>query len=207
MPLRPAEARTAVQGSRFRAWLGPAADPAAASRALAARSAEAPDATHHCCAYRTWDQGRIEGAGFDAGEPAGTAGRPILGSLERARVVQAVCVVSRWFGGVKLGTGGLTRAYGEAAAAALAVAVADGGLARVGPRIVFRVDFAYPQSGAVTRVLARFAARETDSVYGARVELEVSVDPESVEAFRRAIGEATGGAATARELGPRLESA
>lgn len=127
--------------------------------------------------------------------------------MERAGVIQAVCVVSRWFGGVKLGTGGLARAYGEAARAALHAARAEGALAAVRERIAFGVGFEYPLSGAVMRVVSRFDARETDARYGARVALELSVDPQRAEAFRRAIGEATGGAVTVEELGTRLESA
>jgi len=149
----------------------------------------------------------VDGKGFDAGEPAGTAGRPILGSMERAGVVQAVCVVSRWFGGVKLGTGGLARAYGEAARAAHREARADGALAAVRERIAFGIEFEYPLSGAVMRVIARSAARETSARYGERVALELSVSPQRADAFRQAIGEATAGAVTVEELGSRLESA
>lgn len=182
-------------------------NPDAAARALADRETVAPDATHHCWAYRVWSDGRVAGTGFDAGEPAGTAGRPILGSMERAGAVQAVCVVSRWFGGVKLGTGGLARAYGEVARAALQAARAEGALVAVEERVAFGVGFEYPLSGAVMRVVSRFAARETGARYGARVALELSVSPERADAFRRAIGEATAGAVTVEELGSRLESA
>ena len=175
--------------------------------AAAARAADARDATHHCWAYRLWREGAVEGAGFDAGEPAGTAGRPILGSLERGGIVQAVCVVSRWFGGVKLGTGGLTRAYGEATRAAVEAAEAAGALTAVAPRAVCRIGFGYPLSAAVGRVVARHGGRETAAEYGGRVELEVSVAPERVAAFRREIGEATGGGAALRESGFRLERA
>lgn len=195
-----------MQGSRFHAWLAPAAGPGDATASRAARAQADPDATHHCWAYRVWDRGLVEGAGFDAGEPAGTAGRPILRALERMDVVQAVCVVSRWFGGVKLGTGGLARAYGEAARAALDVAREEGALAGARPRAVFRVAFAYPLSGPVRRVIAAHGGRESGSVYGARVELEVSVAPHRARAFVASLGEATGGAASTTEAASRLES-
>jgi putative IMPACT (imprinted ancient) family translation regulator len=195
-----------VRGSRFHAWLAPVSDPDDATASRAARAEAAPDATHHCWGWRVWDRGRIEGAGFDVGEPAGTAGRPILRSLERADVVQAVCVVSRWFGGVKLGTGGLARAYGEAAGAAVDAAREMGALAGVSPRTVFRIAFEYPLSGAVGRVVAAHGGRESAAVYGARVELEVSVASHRAGAFLASLGEATGGAASVREVGSRLES-
>ena len=183
---------TVVRGSRFRAWLGRVSDAESAAGALVERAASGPDATHHCSAYRVWHAGRIEEAGFDAGEPGGTAGRPILGALRHAGLVQASCVVSRWFGGVKLGTGGLARAYGEAAETAVAAAREAGALVAAEERAVLRVRFEYPLSGAVQRVVARFHARGRDSAYGERVELELDVATESAEAFERALVEATG---------------
>jgi uncharacterized YigZ family protein len=74
------------------------------------------DATHHCWAFRLSD-GRSRSA--DAGEPAGTAGKPILSALEGAALVDTAVVVVRWYGGVKLGTGGLGRAYRDTAAKVL----------------------------------------------------------------------------------------
>lgn len=74
------------------------------------------DATHHCWAFRLWG-GRTRSS--DAGEPSGTAGKPILSAIEGADVHECGVVVMRWYGGVKLGTGGLSRAYRESAAEAL----------------------------------------------------------------------------------------
>ena len=74
------------------------------------------DATHHCWAFRLF-AGRQRSS--DAGEPSGTAGKPILSAIEGAGLFDAAVVVVRWYGGVKLGSGGLTRAYRETAAEAL----------------------------------------------------------------------------------------
>lgn len=71
------------------------------------------DATHHCWAFRLFENARARSA--DAGEPSGTAGRPILSAIESAGLFDAAVVVVRWFGGVKLGTGGLSRAYRDTA--------------------------------------------------------------------------------------------
>jgi len=79
------------------------------------------DATHHCWAYRVGFPQTTEYYS-DAGEPSGTAGRPILGAIHRAGVVNAVVVVTRYFGGTKLGVRGLIEAYGECASLALAAA-------------------------------------------------------------------------------------
>jgi uncharacterized YigZ family protein len=78
------------------------------------------DATHHCWAYRLFRESRSRSS--DAGEPSGSAGKPILAAIEGAALHDVGVVVVRWYGGVKLGTGGLARAYREAAAAALLAA-------------------------------------------------------------------------------------
>lgn len=74
-------------------------------------------ATHHCWAFRLLHDGRARSS--DAGEPSGTAGRPILAAIERADLFDVGVVVVRWFGGVKLGTGGLSRAYRDTTAETL----------------------------------------------------------------------------------------
>jgi putative IMPACT (imprinted ancient) family translation regulator len=196
-----------VKGSKFVAWLAPAIDLAAARDGLVDRSRLHPDATHHGWAYRIWNDGRIEAAGFDAGEPAGTTGPPILGGLERADIVSALCVVSRWFGGTKLGTGRLTRAYAEAARAAVTAAEHGGLLHPVEPWTAFRLDFPYQVTAGVRRVLARYLARERSAEYGGRVALVVSVPEEDAPAFQREISEGTGAAVAAVRIGVRLEAA
>ena len=75
------------------------------------------DATHHCWAFRLFADSRSRSS--DAGEPSGTAGKPILAAIEGAGLHDAGVVVVRWYGGVKLGTGGLSRAYRDTAAATL----------------------------------------------------------------------------------------
>jgi len=75
------------------------------------------DATHHCWAFRLFAGERARSS--DAGEPSGTAGKPILSAIEGADLFDAAVVVVRWYGGVKLGTGGLSRAYRESAASVL----------------------------------------------------------------------------------------
>jgi len=78
------------------------------------------DATHHCWAFRLFIDSRSRSA--DAGEPSGTAGKPILAAIEGAALHDLGVIVVRWYGGIKLGTGGLSRAYRETAAETLRVA-------------------------------------------------------------------------------------
>ena len=80
------------------------------------------DATHHCWAFRLFGDGTVRQRSSDAGEPSGAAGKPILSAIEGADVFDVGVVVVRWYGGVKLGTGGLGRAYRDTAAQTLAAA-------------------------------------------------------------------------------------
>jgi uncharacterized YigZ family protein len=102
-----------VKHSRFLAQALPVDSADEAQATLAARSD--PAATHNCWAWRFGDQYRSS----DDGEPAGTAGRPILAAIDGQGYDQVLVVVTRWYGGIKLGAGGLVRAYGGAAAECL----------------------------------------------------------------------------------------
>ncbi len=115
---REAEAEVEVRRSRFLAKTFRVASADEAAAALKRVKEERRDADHHCWAWRIGpaaEQARYS----DAGEPSGTAGPPILQVLTRREVSNVLLVVTRYFGGVKLGAGGLARAYGEAAKAAL----------------------------------------------------------------------------------------
>jgi putative IMPACT (imprinted ancient) family translation regulator len=184
--------------------LAPAADSKAASQVLDRRSRAHTDATHHCWAYRTWSDGDLETAGFDAGEPSGTAGRPILGALERADVVNSVCVVSRWFGGTRLGTGGLARAYADAARLAVEAAIADHLLPDVEVWSLFETRFPYSSTSHVRRVAAKYTAREESADYGEQVKLVLSVPAEEADPFTRALAEIGAGTIHASSLGECL---
>ncbi|GAA0243376.1 IMPACT family protein [Rhodanobacter caeni] len=105
-----------IRKSRFLAQAAPVATAAQALDFL--REASDPTATHNCWAYRIGQAYRFN----DDGEPGGTAGRPILQAIEGQGIDNVVVVVTRWFGGIKLGAGGLVRAYGGTAAECLRLA-------------------------------------------------------------------------------------
>ncbi|MFA5663725.1 YigZ family protein [Castellaniella sp.] len=107
---------TQVRKSRFLALAGPITSAEAASEFLQAHAHAG--ASHHCWAWRLGQQYRFH----DDGEPGGTAGRPILQAIDGQGCDRVVVLVIRWFGGIKLGTGGLIRAYGGAAAECLRLA-------------------------------------------------------------------------------------
>ncbi|AKC85482.1 IMPACT family protein [Pseudoxanthomonas suwonensis] len=105
-----------VRHSRFLAHAAPVDAPATAMDFVA--RASDPDATHNCWAWRVGQDYRSS----DDGEPAGTAGRPVLAAIDGQGCDRVAVVVTRWYGGIKLGAGGLVRAYGGAAAECLRLA-------------------------------------------------------------------------------------
>lgn len=115
-PAAPAETRLKVERSEFLGIAFPVASEEQFFDELQRIEKRHFDATHHCWAFRLWG-GRTRSS--DAGEPSGTAGKPILSAIEGADLFDCGVVVVRWYGGVKLGTGGLSRAYRESAAEAL----------------------------------------------------------------------------------------
>lgn len=115
---RAARHEEVIEGSRFLALVRQPDDPEAAAALLAEARREHPDATHHCWAWRIGEQQRFS----DDGEPGGTAGRPMLEVILKRDLDHVTAVVVRYFGGRKLGAGGLVRAYSGAVAKALDLA-------------------------------------------------------------------------------------
>ena len=143
-----------IQRSRFVAHAVPVADVSAAEAALADVQMRFPDASHHCWAYRLAPAGVVYRVS-DAGEPRGSAGVPILKRIEGLDLVDVLVVVTRWFGGTKLGVGGLMRAYGGAAAAVLSRAQ----IVEIVPMARVEVRYPYASEGRVKAVLAAQAPR------------------------------------------------
>lgn len=184
-----------VQGSRFVATAAPAENRDAVDQLLGSVRKELHDATHHCYAYRlglSGDQFRA----VDAGEPAGSAGKPILAAIEHAGLTNVAVVVTRYFGGTKLGIGGLTRAYGGAAADALEAA------RRVTQYDVdlIRVSFPHAQVSNVMHVLEKYGARITERNYDAEVHLALEIRRSRSAELRGALVNRTSGNL---ELDPR----
>jgi uncharacterized YigZ family protein len=179
-PAGESRAEIREKGSRFLAGIGPAADEAAAKAFLAALERELPEATHHCWAWRLGSPPRERSS--DAGEPSGTAGVPILQVLRGAGLSDVQAVVVRWFGGTKLGKGGLARAY----AAATREALRGLPVSRRAPvaRIAFEVPF--DKVGAVKRLLRPPEVELESEEYGTAARLVLAVH----EARLGLIGEA-----------------
>jgi len=167
---REVRAETKIRGSRFIAIAAPTAGRGEADRLLSSVRTEFHDATHHCFAYRLG----AEGAEFrysDAGEPAGTAGKPILVSIDRRGLTNVCVVVARYFGGTKLGVGGLMRAYGEAADRALAAAHL---LVRFTTELL-DASFSHAQISNVMHVVSKTGAKIVDTAYDEEVHLQLEI--------------------------------
>ena len=165
--VEPCSARQEIKRSRFIAMAAPVADEAAAKDFIAAHSD--PEANHNCWAWRFGQSYRFN----DDGEPSGTAGKPILAAIDGQALDGVAVVVTRWFGGVLLGSGGLIRAYGGTAAlclrearkvelvetAAATITCSFGDLTRVQARLgavpgVQLRDQAFTDTGAILSVSA-----------------------------------------------------
>jgi putative IMPACT (imprinted ancient) family translation regulator len=186
---RPARGELREQGSRFLADCLPVADEAEARRRVAAIAAAHHDATHHAWGLRVGHGAGSVGRAHDAGEPPGTAGAPILAAIDRRGLTGTLVVVTRWFGGVKLGTAGLARCYGAAAARALDAAGVEERFLEA--RIPIRVDHA--DLPAVQRIVYGAGGRFAAEAYGAVAHLSARVRRSREAEIRRALVEGTAG--------------
>jgi uncharacterized YigZ family protein len=181
-----------IKKSRFIACVAPAATTVQAEAFIAGVRKQYWDARHHCVAMIIGthaDQQRSS----DGGEPAGTAGVPILEVLRRRELTDVVAVVARYFGGVKLGAGGLVRAYSGAVSEALDVArvVRRTAAVRVG------VEVSHQDAGRIQAILREWAdtrdAQITDVAYAASATITLLVPPTGLGELDAALAAASAG--------------
>jgi uncharacterized YigZ family protein len=181
----PASAEQIVKKSRFVAIALPVDDEEAAKAALAA--SRRGDANHNCWAWRIGAAYRFS----DDGEPSGTAGKPILAAIDGQVLDRVLVVVTRWFGGVLLGSGGLVRAYGGTAALCLR------GAARVEvrPAVAGSLHVDFSDLALIKARLAALAGVAVSEEHfddrGARLRLRIA--EENAAATARLVGDLTGG--------------
>ncbi len=158
---------------------------------------EYPDATHNCWAFAAGPAADTARVGFsDDGEPHGTAGKPMLTALLHSGVGELVCVVTRFFGGIKLGTGGLVRAYQGCVLDNLQTLPIK---ERIVPAHV-HVIIEYSHVNRVRRILNDFEAEITEEVFAADAAMTLCLPIEQVEPFFQAIIEITDGMALVETL-------
>ena len=183
-----AQASCRVQGSQFVAVASPSRTREEAEEFVEGIRRQYHDATHHCFAYRCGPSGNVFRFNDD-GEPSGTAGKPILNAIDRVRLTDLCVVVTRYFGGTKLGVGGLARAYAGAAEQALA-------RADVVTRYEldsFRISFPHRHIGTVMHVASRLGVRITETTYDGEVHLTVEIRRSKTEELRRLLTDHTSG--------------
>ena len=156
-------------------------------------SVREPRANHNCWAFKVGPDYRFS----DDGEPGGTAGQPMLRAIEGQGLDHVVAVVARYFGGIKLGAGGLSRAYGGVAAECLRLAPK----VEVLPRVTLRLEAPFALTGAVYPVLDAAKVQRLKEEFSATgMVIDLSVDARELPAFRTALGDATRGKAVLTEL-------
>jgi len=190
VPARVHRVEEVVRRSRFVTTLAHAPDAAAAHAFVDRIRSEHPDATHHCWAFVAGPPGSTRAVGMsDAGEPAGTAGRPMLTTLLHGGVGEVVAVTSRWYGGVKLGTGGLGRAYASGVKLALGSLPTEVRVRRVPARVVV----GYAAVDGLQHLLRELEGRIDEEAYGAEVRYLVSVPEECLPALEEGVARLTAG--------------
>ncbi|HSM68159.1 MAG TPA: YigZ family protein [Xanthomonadales bacterium] len=147
-----------------------------------------PGATHNCWAWRIDHVYRFN----DDGEPGGSAGRPILAAIEGRELQRVMVVVTRWFGGIKLGVGGLIRAYGGCAAKCLDRAE----ITELLPQLECTLQADFSLASAVHQLLQQFDAEKLDERFESRgMQLKIRVARSRYEALSAALADASSGAA------------
>ncbi len=191
IPAGPARTEIRASNSRFIASAAPSATVEAARAFIAGIRAEMPEASHHVYAYIIGHGATTTLSMTDDGEPPGTAGRPAMAVLKGSGLGDVVLVITRYFGGTLLGTGGLVRAYGDAAKAVLAILPR----AEKIDRRALSVTLPYAAYEPARRLIAAHAGSILDENFAADVSLRVSLPLAEVAAFVAELAEATAGQA------------
>lgn len=184
---RPVEAEIEIKRSRFLTLLAPVANEEEARALIADRRGEHPKARHHCTAFVLDPDARTRRSSDD-GEPAGTAGAPILDVLTGHDLTYVLAIVTRYFGGTLLGAGGLVRAYGEATSEAVAASA----VVTYSQRVPLTATVDYALAAAIDR-MAQAAGWSTRADYAAEVAVTLFVPPTQLDAGLRSLADVSGG--------------
>lgn len=178
-----------VVNSRFLTTVGYVPTVEEAKQFIAAVRSEMPDASHHVYAFRVgYGNSVIEGVSDD-GEPSGTSGPPVLAVLRGTNIGDIVAVVTRYFGGTKLGTGGLVRAYTDSAHEVLASLP----LVRKIERSLLGIDLPYSFYDQIKRLIIHHEGEIDEETFAGDITILVKFPSDHVEAFSYALSELTSG--------------
>jgi uncharacterized YigZ family protein len=189
------ESTTEEKNSEFLTFLHPVTSREEAMAHVDAYRKQYPDAAHVCWAYVIGNTRQPQTQAFsDDGEPSGTAGKPMLHVLTEREVGNSLAVVVRYFGGVKLGAGGLVRAYSAAVSGAVGLAE----LVEVTPSVTLRVVVDFAKEANVRHWVAQFQGKITAVDYANRVTLQISLPAAQAEFFTQQVVNDTAGDALIR---------
>ena len=188
---RGTRAELLIRKSRFLAEATPVVSAEAARELWRERKRTYADCNHVVFAFICGPQGGVMGCSDD-GEPSGTSGRPVLEVLKGSGITNVLLTVTRWFGGIKLGTGGLVRAYTECAQLALA----DPPTAELVPLTRFTLALSYLHYEIVRRRFPEVSAEIESEEFAAAVTLSGVIPSANYPAFSEAVRDITGGAVT-----------
>ena len=200
IPAGQGESELTVKRSRFLGHLSPADSEEQARDILADIRKSFHDARHNCWCYRIYDGPERYS---DDGEPQGSAGNPMMEVFRRENVFNFVCVVTRYFGGVLLGTGGLSRAYSECAKEALS----NAGIVRQGEWTEVFFSCSYAVFDRVRSELAAAGAVIEDLSYGQEVSVRALLAADVVQDTAGKVQEITAGKVSLSVSGPVIRSA
>jgi len=190
---------TVVSRSKFIAYIFPCSSIQVFEIILTKIKKEHPQATHHCYAYRIKEQGLQERC-QDDGEPSMTAGMPMLEVLKGNHITQCGIVVVRYFGGVKLGTGGLARAYGDAAR----LVIQEAGLATLEEAVVLSFELDYTLSGKIDYFIATYQLAIDTILYQEKIIYRIITAKHRRDSIERELIEITAGKAIVTQEGELL---
>jgi uncharacterized YigZ family protein len=189
IPARCIETEFIDLNSRFITSAGPAFSVEEAQKFITKIKAKYPDASHHVPAYLIGHGASTISHCSDNGEPSGTAGRPALSVLQGSGIGDIVLVITRYFGGTKLGTGGLVRAYGDSVRNLLEALP----LARRVATTTIMFVIPYPLFEQVQLIISNHFGRILDKAFGADVTLTVRLADENVDSFKGKLTELSRG--------------
>ena len=176
-----------IEKSHFIATIAPVSTEEEAQAFIQRISKEFWDATHNCTAYAIGPR-QEQQRSSDNGEPSGTAGKPMLEVLKKTAITNVAVVVTRYFGGIKLGAGGLIRAYSHS----VAKAVQEGPKLLIAPRQIVSLTIDYSYFGSVERQLQTLEL-PYQSTFTDTISLEIYVEPSFVSELETTITNLTGG--------------
>lgn len=178
-----------IKRSKFITFAAPAVDRQEADDFIRSLRSQHPQANHVCWAYIAGDPDTTIRSMSDDGEPSGTAGMPMLKVLEHSGYGNIVVAVVRYFGGTKLGTGGLQRAYSDA----VSLVLTDLPTTPKIERTTITISYDYTHDGNISRLLARYDVKDIEANYAQQVSLAIAIASNELSTFTKELTNITAG--------------